>query len=78
MIYSNNVFKPYFVKVSIGNLNTSKEPGTDYDKTCKYTGKRAFTIVEEAEDKGVSLLRLLKSYQKGRDGWISLDYVHKI
>ena len=49
-----------------------------YDKTGKYTGKGAFTIVEEAEGKGASLWGLLKSYQKNRDGWISLDYVHRI
>lgn len=33
---------------------------------------------EEAEGKGASLWGLLKSYQKNRDGWISLDYVHRI
>lgn len=49
-----------------------------YDKTGKYTGKGAFTIVDEAEGKGASLWGLLKSYQKNRDGWISLDYVHRI
>ena len=49
-----------------------------YDKTGKYTGKGAFTIVEEAEGKGASLWGLLKSYQKNRNGWISLDYVHRI
>ena len=51
-----------------------KRQGTDYDKTGKYTGKGAFTIVEEAEGKGASLWGLLKSYQKNRNGWISLDY----
>ena len=65
-------------RVSIEDLNIRKGPGTDYDKTGKYTGKGAFTIVEEAEGKGASLWGLLKSYQKNRDGWISLDYVHRI
>lgn len=78
VIYSNDAFKPYLVKVSIEDLNIRKGPGTDYDKTGKYTGKGAFTIVEEAEGKGASLWGLLKSYQKSRDGWISLDYVHRI
>ena len=78
VIYSNDTFTPYLVRVSIEDLNIRKGPGTDYDKTGKYTGKGAFTIVEEAEGKGASLWGLLKSYQKNRDGWISLDYVHRI
>ena len=77
-IYSNATFTPYLVRVSIEDLNIRKGPGTDYDKTGKYTGKGAFTIVEEAEGKGASLWGLLKSYQKNRNGWISLDYVHRI
>lgn len=47
-------------------------------QTGKYTGKGVFTIVEEGEGKGASLWGLLKSYQKNRDGWISLDYVQRI
>ena len=47
-------------------------------KTGKHTGKGAFTIVEEAEGEGASLWGLLKSCQKNSDGWISLDYVHRI
>lgn len=45
MIYSNDTFTPYLVRVSIEDLNIRKGPGTDYDKTGKYTGKGAFTIV---------------------------------
>ena len=78
VIYSNDIFTPYLVRVSIEDLNISKGPGTDYDKTGKYTGKGAFTIVEEAEGKGASLWGLLKSYQKNRDGWISLDYTERV
>ena len=78
MIYSNATFTPYLVRVSIEDLNIRKDPGTDYDKTGKYTGKGAFTIVEEAECKGASLWGFLKSYQKNRDGWISLDYAEKV
>mgnify|MGYP002508558248 CR=1 FL=1 len=48
VIYSNDTFTPYLVRVSIEDLNIRKGPGTDYDKTGKYTGKGAFTIVEEA------------------------------
>ena len=78
VIYSNATFTPYLVRVSIEDLNIRKGPGTDYDKTGKYTGKGAFTIVEEAEGKGASLWGLLKSYQKKRNGWISLDYAERV
>ena len=77
-IYSNDTFTPYLVRVSIDDLNIRKGPGTDYDKTGKHTGNGAFTIVEEAEGEGASLWGLLKSCQKNSDGWISLDYVHRI
>ena len=78
MIYSNATFTPYLVRVSIEDLNIRKGLGTDYDKLVSTPEKGAFTIVEEAEGKGASLWGLLKSYQKNRDGWISLDYVHRI
>ena len=70
-------FTPYLVKVSISDLNIRKGPGTNYAKTGKYTGKGVFTIVEEADGQGASRWGLLKSYQKNRDGWISLDYGKK-
>ena len=78
MIYSNATFTPYLVRVSIEDLNIRKGPGTDYDKTGKYTGKGAFTIVEEAAGKGASLWGLLKSKKKKRNGWISLDYAERV
>ena len=40
--------------------------------------KGVFRIVEGAEDKGASLWKFLKSYQKNRRGWISLNHVHSI
>lgn len=70
-------FQPYLVKVSILDLNIRKGPGTDKAKTGKYTGEGVFTIVEEADGPGASKWGLLKSYQKNRDGWISLDYAVK-
>lgn len=70
-------FQPYLVKVSILDLNIRKGPGTDKTKTGKYTGKGVFTIVEEADGIGASKWGLLKSYQKNKDGWISLDYAVK-
>lgn len=38
----------------------------------------AMAGTKEAEGKGASLWGLLKSYQKNRDGWISLDYVERV
>ena len=71
-------FQPYLVKVSIPDLNIRKGPGTDKAKTGKYTGKGVFTIVEEADGPGASRWGLLKAYQSGRNGWISLDYVKRV
>lgn len=68
----------YMVKVSITDLNIRKGPGTDYARTGEFTGIGVFTIVEEARGAGASKWGLLKSYQKKRDGWISLDYVTRI
>lgn len=62
------------VRVSIKNLNIRKGPGTNYDKTGKYTGIGVFTIVAEAEGKGATKWGKLKS----GDGWISLDFTEKI
>lgn len=72
------VFRPYLVRVEIPDLNIRKKPGTDQEKTGKYTGVGSFTIVDEADGVGASKWGLLKAYEKERDGWISLDYVTKI
>ena len=68
----------YLVKVGITDLNIRKGPGTDCARTGKFTGAGVFTIVEEADGQGASKWGLLKSYQKKRDGWISLDYATRI
>ena len=68
----------YMVKVSISDLNIRKGPGTGYARTGKFTGVGVFTIVEEADGAGAGKWGLLKSYQKKRDGWISLDYAIRI
>ena len=67
--------KEYKVKVSIPDLNIRKGPGTNYEKTGKYTGKGVFTIIEEAPGSGST-----KGWGKLKSGvgWISLDYVTKI
>lgn len=74
---AENAGLPYKVRVDIDDLNIRKGPGTNYDKR-KYTGKGVFTIVAEADGPGASKWGLLKSYQNGRDGWISLDFAYKI
>ena len=72
------VFKPYLVRVTIPDLNIRKGPGTDFGKTGKHTGIGTFTIVDEADGKGASKWGLLKSYQSGRNGWVSLDYAQRV
>lgn len=64
----------YRVRVGIKNLNIRKGPGTNYDKTGKYTGIGVFTIVAEADGEGATKWGKLKSGV----GWISLDYGKKI
>ena len=71
-------FQPYLVRVSIPDLNIRKAPGTDQPKTGKYTKAGIFTIVDEADGEGASKWGLLKSYEDGRDGWISLDHASRI
>lgn len=64
----------YRVRVTIGNLNIRKGPGTNYDKTGKCTGAGVFTIVAESEGEGAIKWGKLKS----NAGWISLDYAKRI
>ena len=64
----------YRVRVSIKNLNIRKGPGTNYDKTGKYTGIGVFTIVAESDGEGATRWGKLKSGA----GWISLDYAKRI
>jgi len=69
---------PYRVRVVIPDLNIRKGPGTNYGTVGRYTGKGVFTIVEEASGTGATRWGLLKAYQAGRNGWISLDYAAKL
>lgn len=80
MIYQgkNTVFQPYLVRISITDLNIRKGPGTDKQKTGKFTGKGTFTIVDEADGAGASKWGLLKAYSKNRDGWVSLDFCQRV
>lgn len=69
---------PYHVRIVIPDLNIRKRPGTNYDTVGRFTGKGVFTIVEEAIGTGATKWGLLKAYQTGRNGWISLDYATKL
>ena len=64
---------PYMVRVAIPDLNIRRGPGTSYPKTGKFTGAGIFTVVEEKDGWG-----LLKAYQEGRDGWISLAFTTRM
>lgn len=74
----NTAFQPYLVRISITDLNIRKGPGTDKQKTGKFTGKGLFTIVDEADGAGASKWGLLKAYSKNRDGWVSLDFCQRM
>ena len=65
-------------KVTIPNLRIRKGAGTTYDYYKKdgkavYTGKGVFTIVKTSDGQGAKLWGLLSTYEKGENGWISLD-----
>lgn len=66
---------PFLVRVSISDLNIRKGPGTNYDKTGRYTGKGVFTIMEVQPGQGSAegWGRL-----KSGAGWISLSYCQKL
>ena len=69
---------PFKFQVTISDLRIRKGPGTTYDYWKKngspeYTGKNVFTIVDTAEGPGAKVWGLLKSGEKDRDRWISLD-----
>lgn len=72
-------FIPYLVRVKIDDLNIRSGAGIDKPTTGQFTGKGAFTIVEEAIGKIDSTGKtgkwgLLKSYQSNKNGWICLAY----
>lgn len=70
-----NADVPFWVKVSIVDLNIRAGAGTNYAKTGKYTGIGVFTITEVKSGAGATLgWGKLKSGA----GWISLDHVTKV
>jgi len=64
----------YRVRVRIPDLNIRKGPGTDYEKTGKFTGVGVFSIVAEAAGEGAEKWGKLRSGA----GWISLEYGERI
>ena len=68
---------PYRVKVIASSLNIRKGAGTLYGKIGVITNNGVYTIVDEKTN-GSTKWGLLKSYEKDRNGWISLKYCKKI
>lgn len=68
---------PYKVRVKTPALRIRKAPSTT-GKAVGFTGVGIFTIVDEENGPGAKKWGLLKSYEKNRDGWISLDYAEKL
>lgn len=74
-VYPKTDFSPYLVEVTATDLNIRKDPGTNYGKTGKFTGKGVFTITEERAGTGSN-----RGWGKLKSGvgWISLDYVKRL
>lgn len=64
---------PFLVRVSIGDLNIRKGPGTDYGRV-QFCPLGVYTIVATSSGAGASLWGRLKS----GIGWISLDFVKRV
>lgn len=75
---ATTTFTPYKVKVTASSLNIRKGAGTNYGIRGSIKDKGVYTIVDESSGTGATKWGLLKSYEKNRDGYISLDYVKKI
>lgn len=78
-VVKENSFKPYVVKVEIPNLRIRKKPDVNSGAHPKFTGVGKFTIVDVKSGPGSTKgWGLLKSYEKDRNGWISLDFAKRI
>lgn len=74
---SKPAISPYKVRVKTPALRIRDIPSTT-GKAVGFTGVGVFTIVDEANGPGAKKWGLLKSYEKSRNGWISLDYAEKL
>ena len=63
------------VKVEITNLNIRKGPGTNHDRTGKFTGVGVFTIVNVKSGTGSEAGW---GELKSGEGWISLDFAKRL
>ena len=75
---TTTTFTPYKVRVTTDYLNIRKGAGTNYGTNDAIKNKGVYTIVDESSGKGATKWGLLKSYEKNRNGWISLDYTKRI
>lgn len=66
-------FKKYAVRVTASVLRVRSGPGTNYDVVNAISSGGAYTIVAEENGWG-----LLKAYESGRNGWVSLSYTESI
>ena len=67
-------FSPYLVRITAeSGLNVRSGPGTTYGVRQAIEKGGAYTIVAEENGWG-----LLKAYEAGRDGWISLQYTEQL
>lgn len=78
VVYPKSTFKPYMVKITASVLSIRKGAGTNYSKVGTIRDNGVYTIVAEATGKGASKWGLLKSGEKERNRWISLDFVKRI
>jgi len=65
--------KVYTVRITASALNIRKGPSTSYPVVQTIANGGVYTVVEEIDGWG-----LLKAYEKGRNGWISLQYTEKV
>lgn len=74
---STPVMEPYKVRVKTPALRIRDKASTN-GKPIGFTGIGIFTIVDEMDGPGAKKWGLLKSYEKNRNGWISLDYAERL
>ena len=70
---SASAFQPYLVKVTIGELNIRKGPGTNFGTNGSIKDKGVYTIVEESAGQGATKWGKLKSGA----GWIELEFTQR-
>lgn len=71
-------FSSYKVQVTANSLSIRKGAGTNYARVGYIKDKGIYTIIDEATGAGATKWGLLKSGEKNRNKWISLDYTKKV